>query len=890
MAIRKQQDGQKGPLAPERALGGASVAALALVLVLVALAFSPAVSLAGEAADTGAGVQAESVTGSARAVPDASLSTVYLGGQNASDDNDGTSVDKGVATFVRAKELLAQDGTIVLASAYRVDDEQTLSLEGKGYARVVRAEGLTGEMIELGSGGRLTLEHIEIDGFTATSDVDSIIKETDEGASLTLGDGAVLRNNKVSSGTMGSAIQAYGLALTMEDGAKVTGNSTTYFGYGAIFLANGSRFTMNGGSISGNTSNRGGGVALVGDAQMTMNGGVIEGNKTYGVLNGGVDSYGGAVYLSNYETMTVVNPTVQQLRAGDARFTMTGGAISGNASDTYGGAILTFPDTRTSVGSVHVDIQGGEISGNSSTSGGAIAAFRLGSIKTYVSVSGGTIEGNEASSMGGALFLYGMTEDDGSALATVSGGTISGNKAAAGGAAFLYMSPNASVLRQTGGNVSDNVASAKGGAVYVGKGSTFQMSGGAITGNNAGVDQTATQGDGIYVGGRLQVSADAHVAHDNDVYLPSGHYVEVVDSFDGQSWEDPMSITSEDHVVEPVNVSVAGTKLVEYTDAAGGTDAALQADEDAIYVPSAKMLAIDPTFTIGKSEAASQTNFMTYVTMRKAPWKYEVYYETLAGSTTVSTDVTASVDATAPDDAATVTDADGRTFVLGATSEQRQRYLGTEVSISHDQFDGQKMGLGTLGVEYVFDSANKNNLLTGEVRPAEDKLVLRIYYRLAEHTVTYTYEGTVPEDAPTLPSQAAEKYAASVDVALAPTLDGWTFSGWAVKEPTGLVVSDGSFVMPNTDVQLVGTWSRMGVPVTPEKPITPTEPGSPVTPSGPGASQDGGAGDSAQSPEADGADESLPQTGDPFMIVALPAGLGAAMLAMGACLRHRFGR
>ncbi|WP_307739445.1 right-handed parallel beta-helix repeat-containing protein [uncultured Parolsenella sp.] len=831
-------------------------------MAFVLFAVSMAVSVPAVAEEGGSSRQA---TPSA-----ATLSTVYLGGANASDDNDGASAATGVATFARARELLAQDGTIELASTYTVNDEQTLSLEGKGSATVKRASGMAGPMIELGSSANLTLEHVVFDGAEPSGGkTESLIKETAEGASLTLGDGAVLRNSTVASGTMGSAIQAYGLALTMKDGAEVTGNSTTSAGYGAIFLTNGSTFDMRGGTISNNTSNRGGGVALVGGVQMTMSGGTIKGNKTYGVLDGGVDSYGGAVYLSNYEEISTVHPFTQQLRAGDAKFTMTGGTISGNKSDTYGGAILTFPDTRTSTGGITVDIQGGAVSGNTSTSGGAIAAFRLDSIKTRVNVSGGTISGNTATNMGGGLFLYGMTDGDGSALAKVSGGEISGNEAQAGGGAFLY---RGSTLEQSGGKTTGNTAQVTGGGVYIDKNSSrFAMSGGEVSGNNANVvDQSRTKGDGVYVGGRFQASGSAHVAKDNDVYLPTGHYVEVVDTFSGQTWDAPMSITSEDHVVEPVNVSVAGTKLVEYTDAAGGEEAAKKADDDAIYVPSDKMLAIDPTFTIGKSEASGQTNFMTYVAMQKAPWKYEVYYEKLNDA------------AAASEDATNVADASGRTFVLGATVEQRQRYLGTEVSISHDQFDGMKMGVGTLGTEYVYDDGAAN-VLSGKVQPANNELVLRIYYRLAEHSVTYEYEGETPDGAPAVPAVASEKVSAMVDVAEAPTLDGWEFSGWSVESPSGLAVSDGTFSMPNEDVKLVGSWRRVEAPPTPNEPTTPDDPASPDEPTSPNDPV------SPENPDDQSGygDKSLPQTGDPATAVTAVSSVGGALLGVGFLLRGR---
>lgn len=847
--------------------GGVSLLRVVAFLAFVSLAVVVAVSVPAVAEEGGSSRQATPAA--------TTLQTVYLGGSGASDDNDGASADAGVATFARAKELLAQDGTIKLVSTYNVNDEQTLSLEGKGSATVTRASGMTGAMIELGANARLTLEHVVFDGAEPGGQkTDSLLKELAEGASLTLGDGAVLRNSFVSSGTMGSAIQGYGLTLTMEDGAEVTGNSTTDAGYGAIFLTNDSSFDMRGGTISNNTSNRGGGVALVGGTQMTMSGGTISGNKTYGVLDG-ADSYGGAVYLSNYEEISTVSPFQQQLRAGDARFTMTGGTISGNKSDTYGGAILTFPDTRTSTGSITVDIQGGTISGNTSASGGAIAAFRIDSIKTHVSVSGGTISGNTATRTGGGLFLYGMTDDDDSALAGVSGGEVSGNTAQAGGGAYLYAG---STLEQSGGTISGNTAQVTGGGVYIDRNnSRFAMADGEVSGNNANVDQSQTKGDGVYVGGRFQVGGSAHVAKDNDVYLPTGHYVEVVDTFSGQTWDAPMSITSEDHVVEPVDVSVAGTKLVEYTDAAGGEGAAKRADDDAIYVPSDKMLAVDSTLTIGKSEASGQTTFMTYVAMQKAPWKYEVYYEKLDGVAAASEDATSAVDA------------GGRTYVLGAMGEQRQRYLGTEVSISHDQFDGMKMGVGTLGTEYVYDDGAAN-VLSGKVQPANNELVLRIYYRLAEHSVTYEYEGDVPDGAPAVPGAQTAKVTESVDVAAEPTLKGWEFSGWSVREPADLAVSDGAFSMPNEDVKLVGSWKRVDQPASsPNSPTSPDTPAKTPTREDTPATDEGLTTDDATAGADDGESATaLPQTGDPGLLsVALAGGAGTLTLLAGALTRRK---
>ena len=66
-----------------------------------------------------------------------------------------------------------------------------------------------------------------------------------------------------------------------------------------------------------------------------------------------------------------------------------------------------------------------------------------------------------------------------------------------------------------------------------------------------------------------------------------------------------------------------------------------------------------------------------------------------------------------------------------------------------------------------------------------------------EYTVTYEYTGDVPADAPAVPAAATYKYKDTVTVADAPTLEGYTFSGWS---------RTGTFEMPNNNVVITGSW------------------------------------------------------------------------------------
>ncbi len=71
-------------------------------------------------------------------------------------------------------------------------------------------------------------------------------------------------------------------------------------------------------------------------------------------------------------------------------------------------------------------------------------------------------------------------------------------------------------------------------------------------------------------------------------------------------------------------------------------------------------------------------------------------------------------------------------------------------------------------------------------------------------TVTYIYDGTVPETPPALPTDSNEYHKDDkVTVAGVVSASGYTFEGWKLN---GSVVSE--FDMPENDVTLVGTWAE----------------------------------------------------------------------------------
>ena len=570
------------------------IASILTVIMLMTMLPTAAFAADGESTETG-----DSTT------PEAAI---YLDQQHGADDNNGLSKTTAVKTIEKANELANAKNIndICLSSFYRVTGTETWDLGGKTLHRY----GLGGYMIELvDASASLTLSNIVIDGAECTVDAthaaetDSIIKAAN-GGTIVLNSGAILQNNKAAQ--FGSGILANNrVNITMEDGAIIRNNTNRNYELGGgILIGNGSTFTMNGGEISGNTANGGGGVAIIGST-MVMNNGTISNNSTY--QTSGQGSYGAGVYVADYanssggDTLFTATP---------ASFEMSGGKITGNKALDYGGGIVTFPQQSKKI---TININNGEISGNKVTkgSGGAVAAF-FG--VTELNIKGGTLTGNSAYQFGGGVFLYQATN------VTISGGTISENKALRGGGGVCLR--EGSAVKQTGGSIENNVAKV-GGGIYSG---TYTMTGGVIKDNNNSLTEAArlsTLGDGVFVGTAFNLGNDAEISTNNDVYLTAGdsipkegRYINVISKYTGASTAKPIQIHSEDHTVENTEI---GTQLVRYTTDADGETAAATADANGIFVPSWKM---PKGLAIGQSKVAGKTDWMTYVPAVKIQYQW----------------------------------------------------------------------------------------------------------------------------------------------------------------------------------------------------------------------------------------------------------------------------
>ena len=749
------------------------IASILTVIMLMTMLPTAAFAADGESTETGNSTTLETA--------------IYLDQQHGADDNDGLSKTTAVKTIEKANELANAKNIndICLSSFYQVTGTETWDLGGKTLHRY----GLGGYMIELvDASASLTLSNIVIDGAECTVDAahsaetDSIIKAAN-GGTIVLNSGAILQNNKAAQ--FGSGILANNrVNITMEDGAIIRNNTNSNYELGGgILIGNGSTFTMNGGEISGNTANGGGGVAIIGST-MVMNDGVISNNSTY--RTSGQGSYGAGVYVADYanasggDTLFTATP---------ASFEMNGGTITGNTALDYGGGVLTFPQRSQKI---TININNGEISGNKVTegSGGAVAAF-FG--ETELNINGGTLTKNSALNNGGGVFLWQATN------VTISGGTISENKASAGGGVCLYTD---SAVTQTGGSIENNVANVGGGVC----GGTYTMTGGVIKDNNNSLTETerlAAKGDGVYVGTAFNLGNDAEISTNNDVYLvqgtsvpKEGRYINVISPYTGASNAKPIQIHSEDRTVENTEI---GTQLVQYTNAAGGETAAAQADVDGIFVPSWKM---PEGLVIGQSKAAGKTDWMTYVPNKHGDLTVTKTVDGTAGDTSKAFNFTVTLKDTGINGTfGEMTFTDGAaTFALKHGESKTAKDLPAGITYTVTEAEADQDG-------YTTTAANASG------RIVKDATVTAAFtntknssggsHSTKKYTLTYESNGgTAYKD---------ERYSSGTKVTLdkTPTRESYTFTGWyADKALTQKITS----VTMNSDKTVYAGWEATGVP------------------------------------------------------------------------------
>ena len=381
-------------------------------------------------------------------------SAVLSGGEirENSASNNGGGVYVGPNAVFTMTGAAVQNNTAENAGAGMFADSATLYLQG----------GTIAENDAVGDGGGLRADNctISIDGVT-------IRANTTQGngggvcagkkSKITMRSGLITENTSVVAAG-GMVAQGVGTTLEMTGGA-ITKNVAETSG-GGLYCSK-VDFKMSGGEIAGNTASQAGGVFIT--TRMEMSGGAVRDNvaKTDG---GGVRNAWGT--------------TVE----------LTGGAITGNTAQRYGGGVYCMGSFLQS---------GGEVSGNSTSTGGGAVATRSGA---SVELAGGVMNGNSAAN-GGAVYIAPES------VCTITDGVLNGNTATKnGGAVYAYGS-----LALLGGSLTGNSAESAGGDVYLdasaGDGQSY-LPGVFTLGGAPQVDELhLTLGAGVAIVGALEKDA-----------------------------------------------------------------------------------------------------------------------------------------------------------------------------------------------------------------------------------------------------------------------------------------------------------------------------------------------------------------------------------------------
>lgn len=289
---------------------------------------------------------------------------LYLNGQGGSDDNDGLSPDKALKTFGKARDIAKYVKktieNIFITGTVSVEDD--VSLEGTN-AKLVRHKDFNGYLLKVDPGNEATLKHITIDGNSEKNkNIEKSLIEVQEGATLNIQEGAVLRNNKIkditNTATRGGAVHAYKATVNMTDGL-IENNQATYGG--GVYLY-GSTMDFSGGIVRENESrlvddkdtsqyySAGGGIAAYEGSTINMSGNAEVSKNSAAEIGGGISLGTNQAGSTN-------------------RLNMTGGTIDGNKAGAAGGGLFIQGGIRNGHQSI-ADISAGKITNNVMTGKG----------------------------------------------------------------------------------------------------------------------------------------------------------------------------------------------------------------------------------------------------------------------------------------------------------------------------------------------------------------------------------------------------------------------------------------------------------------------------------------------------------------------------------------
>ncbi len=293
------------------------------------------------------------------------------------------------------------------------------------------------------------------------------------GGTIALSGGAMVKDNQATgtSGSGGGILNNEGATLTITD-SRIETNEANRAGGGIEDVSgSASAFTITNSKVDKNKVNNapgnGGGIHIGGDGNLTITGGTVNTNRA--------GSEGGGIW-NNSGTLTVMGTQIRNNSAAGHDPDQGGGGLYNNG----GGTIAITEGT---------EISGNQATGTSGSGGGI-----LNNTDATLTIADSRIDNNVANRAGG-----GIEDASGSASAfTLTNTMITNNRVnnapGNGGGVHVGGDGNTTV---TGGIVSGNQAGREGGGLWNGSG-TMELSGVVVTDNSAAGNASNHGGGGLF--------------------------------------------------------------------------------------------------------------------------------------------------------------------------------------------------------------------------------------------------------------------------------------------------------------------------------------------------------------------------------------------------------
>ncbi len=330
---------------------------------------------------------------------------------------------------------------ITLTDNYTLTNGKTTTIKGENHRIFIKGSNagitVTGEKTTLNLGANGYDGTLTIDGDTGVAFI-----TVSGGATANMYGNVTLQNRKSTDNAcvviMGSnsVFNMHGGVIEKCSRAVIAGSGATFHmfdgeikdcragGNRVISVNGGSKFIMDGGTISGCTADKGGGL-YADNSIVTINNGTISGCKAR-------MGAGGGLYATNQSTITISGGTISGCKAPSSDKGNGSGLYANNSTVTISGGTISGCDGRWGGGlyaenSSTIEISGGTISGCTVGAGGGLFVD-----SSTIRISGGIISKCITSDTGngGGLYAYNST-------IKITGGTIENNKAAYGGGVAL---------------------------------------------------------------------------------------------------------------------------------------------------------------------------------------------------------------------------------------------------------------------------------------------------------------------------------------------------------------------------------------------------------------------------------------------------------------------